>query len=99
VHSSVVRLVFRTPAVVATSPECLALLTQSLFARRRKTVANALLGYPRRRPDDLSGWLRGHGIDPSRRPETLSIEELVTLSNDLADREVADQLSQPIGML
>ncbi|MDR1989964.1 MAG: 16S rRNA (adenine(1518)-N(6)/adenine(1519)-N(6))-dimethyltransferase RsmA [Acidobacteriaceae bacterium] len=84
VHSSVVRLVFREPATVAKSPECLALLTHSVFARRRKTLANALLGYPHARPDDLAEWLRGHGIDPARRPETLAIDELVILANDLA---------------
>jgi 16S rRNA (adenine1518-N6/adenine1519-N6)-dimethyltransferase len=87
VHSSVVRLAFRPPLLPARDPARFALLVRSVFSRRRKTLANALAAYPALDPGTAAASLNALGIDPTRRPETLAIEELVTLSNRLVETE------------
>lgn len=79
VQSSVVRLRFHEPRPPAKDPSEFARLTQAIFTRRRKTLANALLVYT-----DAEGRnqaLARAGIDGRRRPETLDISELVRLSD------------------
>jgi 16S rRNA (adenine1518-N6/adenine1519-N6)-dimethyltransferase len=81
VHSSVVRLRFHPAQPPATSERVFRAMTQAVFTRRRKTLANALLAYPpteRLRPADA---LARAGIDGRRRPETLEIEEFVRLAD------------------
>jgi 16S rRNA (adenine1518-N6/adenine1519-N6)-dimethyltransferase len=81
VLSTVVRLRFQPPQPPVADPRVFAAMTQAMFTRRRKTIANALLAYGANagtRPEDA---LAGAGIDPQRRPETLSIAEIATLAN------------------
>jgi 16S rRNA (adenine1518-N6/adenine1519-N6)-dimethyltransferase len=79
VHSAVVRLVpGHHDHGVAQSPRMLALLVRQAFTQRRKTLRNALSGLL-----DSAG-IAALGIDPQRRPETLSVAEFVRLS-DAAD--------------
>ena len=84
VLSSLVRLRFREPKPPVRDQPFFAALVQAVFTRRRKTMANALLaldgrsGPPLPRPAEA---LAAAGIDPSRRPETLSIHEFVTLAD------------------
>jgi 16S rRNA (adenine1518-N6/adenine1519-N6)-dimethyltransferase len=81
VLSTVVRLRFQPPQPPVTDPRVFAAMTQAMFTRRRKTIANALLAYgsnARIRPEEA---LARAGIDPQRRPETLSIAEIATLAN------------------
>jgi 16S rRNA (adenine1518-N6/adenine1519-N6)-dimethyltransferase len=77
VRSSVVRLRFHRPAPAVTDARAFTRLVQSVFTRRRKTIANALEAYDGRH-GPLPDWL-----DPKRRPETLSIEEFARLSDAL----------------
>ncbi len=76
--SSVVRFVFldETPLEGDLEKKFFVLVRKS-FQKRRKTILNSLTG------DILKGDVRGifdkSGIDSSRRPETLSIEEWVRL--------------------
>ncbi len=87
VHSSVIRLRFRAPTVDIGEYAAFERLVRTLFQQRRKTVANALkpLLAPMLAgsPDDL---LRTADIDPRRRPETLSLQELSTLTRQLQAR-------------
>jgi 16S rRNA (adenine1518-N6/adenine1519-N6)-dimethyltransferase len=78
VHSALVRLRFHAPEPPARDPAGFARLVQAIFTRRRKTLANALLAYV---PTGIAEALARSGIDGRRRPETLSIAELVSLSD------------------
>jgi 16S rRNA (adenine1518-N6/adenine1519-N6)-dimethyltransferase len=86
VHSAVVRLRFHAPQPAPDKPAVFESLVQAIFTRRRKTLANALGAFP------LSAWfpparaLLEAGLDGQRRPETLSIPELVGLANVFARR-------------
>ncbi len=76
VHSAVVRLVpGHFDHGVAQSAHMLALLVRQAFTQRRKTLRNALSGLL-----DSAG-ISSLGIDPQRRPETLSVSEFVRLSD------------------
>lgn len=84
VHSSVVRLRFHPAQPPAADEQVFRSMTQAVFTRRRKTLANALLAYPpsgRIRPAEA---LARAGIDGRRRPETLDISELVRLADVFA---------------
>ena len=76
VHSAVVRLgPGHFDHGVAQSAHMLALLVRQAFTQRRKTLRNALSGLL-----DSAG-ISSLGIDPQRRPETLSVSEFVRLSD------------------
>ena len=77
IQSSVVRLRFHAASPPVTDIRSFTRLVQSVFTRRRKTIANALEAYRGPRAP-LPDWL-----DPKRRPETLSIEEFARLSDAL----------------
>jgi 16S rRNA (adenine1518-N6/adenine1519-N6)-dimethyltransferase len=83
VLSSLVRLRFRGPQPEVRNPQFFARLVQSVFTRRRKTLANALLALDDRGPQTLrpSEALAEAGIDGTRRPETLSILEFARLAD------------------
>jgi 16S rRNA (adenine1518-N6/adenine1519-N6)-dimethyltransferase len=90
VHSAAVRLRFHPPDPPATDPRVFAAIVQAIFTRRRKTLANALLAYPAAggpkagRPSLVPEVLRLADLDGRRRPETLSITELVRLADAFA---------------
>lgn len=81
VRSALVRVRFREPRPPADDPETFAALVQAIFTRRRKTLANALLAFGPSARLAPSVTLQRAGIDGRRRPETLSIEELVRLAD------------------
>jgi 16S rRNA (adenine1518-N6/adenine1519-N6)-dimethyltransferase len=84
VRSSVVRLEFRPPPPEVPNPDLVVAVVRSVFTQRRKTMSNALaplaasLG---RRARDV---LAGAGLDPARRPETLTLAEYARLAAGLA---------------
>ncbi|RME33597.1 MAG: 16S rRNA (adenine(1518)-N(6)/adenine(1519)-N(6))-dimethyltransferase RsmA [Gammaproteobacteria bacterium] len=78
VESAVVRLVPRPPPLEATDPGLLGRLVTTAFGQRRKTLRNALRSLA---PEEL---ILDAGLDPLLRPERLSVEEFVRLSNCLA---------------
>jgi len=86
VQSAIVRLTFHPPAPPVHSPAVFAAVTQAIFTRRRKTLANALLAYTPASPGGLANVIEAAGIDPQRRPETLSIPEVAHLSDLIAAR-------------
>lgn len=84
VRSSIVRLRFRPFPVDVGDFVRFDTMVRTLFQLRRKTLNNALkpLLPPESRP--AAEILSGVGIDPIRRPETLSLVELATLARALA---------------
>jgi 16S rRNA (adenine1518-N6/adenine1519-N6)-dimethyltransferase len=81
VHSAVVRLDFRSPARVPRDEARFNEVVRSIFQQRRKTTANALRPLAEREGVDSQMLLQTAELDPKRRPETLSLSELI----DLAD--------------
>ena len=80
VHSAVVRLTFRAPAVPIPDERQFEAMVRSMFTQRRKTLANALAAFAGGHGRRAGEVLRAAGIDPSRRPETLNLEELAALA-------------------
>lgn len=80
VHSAVVRLVFRPPAVEVGDEAAFTAMVRSMFTQRRKTLANALEPYAEGRGRSAGEALKAAGIDPIRRPETLSLADLARLA-------------------
>ena len=84
VHSAVVRLRFHAALPQPLSQALFVSLTRAIFTRRRKTLANALHAFEAPAGPAPVEALAKANIDGGRRPETLSIAELVTLSDVFA---------------
>lgn len=86
VESAVVRFMFReTPFIALEDEQVFKKVVKASFSQRRKTLKNALrnslnLNMPF---DEVLNALKGCGIDPQRRGETLSLAEFGRLSNCL----------------
>lgn len=82
VHSAIVRLTpYATPPVPAKDEKLLAQLVTQAFQQRRKTLRNNM----KKLLD--AGTIEALGIDPGRRPETLSLEEFVQLADALYEQQ------------
>jgi 16S rRNA (adenine1518-N6/adenine1519-N6)-dimethyltransferase len=82
VHSAVVRLAFRPPAAPIGDVGRVDRVVRTAFQQRRKTLANALR--PILAPGaDAAPAFAAAGIDPTRRPETLTAVEFVRLTDAL----------------
>ena len=81
VLSTLVRLRFHAPSPAVKDEHVFESVIQAIFTRRRKTLANALLAYPLKPDQTPSSLLLSAGLDPQRRPETLTLEELTRLAN------------------
>ena len=84
VRSTLIHLTFHRPVPAVADPAAFAGLTQALFTRRRKMLANALLAYPPARLATPGAVLARAGIDGRRRPETLGLDELARLADALS---------------
>ncbi|MBI3333717.1 MAG: ribosomal RNA small subunit methyltransferase A [Candidatus Omnitrophica bacterium] len=86
VTSAVLRLdPLEAPAVPAEEEEAVLKLVRSIFTHRRKTLLNALaLPQVELSKEEILRRLRQAGIDPTRRPETFSLQEMVILSRAVA---------------
>ncbi|MED1471870.1 16S rRNA (adenine(1518)-N(6)/adenine(1519)-N(6))-dimethyltransferase RsmA [Bacillus salipaludis] len=87
VDSAVIRLTRRTtPAVTVKDEGFFFQVTRASFAQRRKTLLNNLtsqLPDGKQKKEQILEALGGCGIDPTRRGETLSLEEFGRLSDAL----------------
>jgi 16S rRNA (adenine1518-N6/adenine1519-N6)-dimethyltransferase len=83
VHSAVVRLEFRPPAVDVGDEAAFTAMVRSMFTQRRKTLSNALKPYADTVGRSAGEALGAAGIDPARRPETLTLPELGSLARAL----------------
>ncbi len=84
VTSAVVRLEFLHPPRHADVSATLVPLVRGIFGMRRKMLGNAVRGVA-----EAAGWPAGAllehaGLDPRRRPDTLSVDELAGLARELA---------------
>ena len=86
VHSSVIQLTFRPPAVRIADEMQFESMVRSMFTQRRKTLANALRPFAETRQVNAALALTQAGIDPARRPETLQLDELARLADVFASR-------------
>jgi 16S rRNA (adenine1518-N6/adenine1519-N6)-dimethyltransferase len=84
VLSALVQLHFHEPDPPVRDQALFEGLVHAVFTRRRKTMANALLAFPPAVAATPSRILDAAGIDPVRRPETLSIGEFARLADVLA---------------
>lgn len=87
VDSMVVRINFHpatpTPETVGQySPTLLKSLVKAAFQQRRKTIVNALSSVAVRTNDKelISQYLLRAGIDPTRRPDQISVQEYIALT-------------------
>ena len=80
VQSAVVRLSFRPPTVPIPDHATFVRMVRSMFQQRRKTLLNALKPFASEKLVDAGAALKAAGIDPQRRPETLTMAELAQLT-------------------
>lgn len=87
VDSAVIHLVRKEkPAVDVVDEDFFFEVTRASFVQRRKTIQNNLtnaLPDGKQKKEEIIAALNECGIDPSRRGETLSLEEFAVLSNAL----------------
>jgi len=83
IQSTLVRLRFHAASPPVQDERVFEAVTQAIFTRRRKTLANALLAYPLKSDQSPASVLAAAGLDPQRRPETLTLQELARLSDSL----------------
>lgn len=84
VHSAVVGLRFRPPAVAVRDERLFDEMVRSMFTQRRKTLGNALSGFASRHGVAARAALARAGIGASRRPETLQLTELARLADEFS---------------
>jgi len=84
VDSAVVHMVWKEkPVIEANDEEWFKRVVKACFSYRRKTLANALKHSELTLPGSVELKMEGIGIDPRRRPETLTIQEFVRLAEAL----------------
>jgi 16S rRNA (adenine1518-N6/adenine1519-N6)-dimethyltransferase len=81
VHSAVVRLTFKPSVVTLALRPVFDAMVKSMFTQRRKTLGNALRPFAESHAAVAAHALSSAGIDPTRRPETLTLAELVRLAS------------------
>lgn len=83
VDSEVIEISFVAPRAEAADEALLSKVVKAAFGQRRKTLKNALSGGLKLGGDAVLSILEKSGIDSSRRAETLSVAEFVTLANEV----------------
>ncbi len=76
---------YTTPPLLVADVGLFKRVVRAAFNQRRKQLQNSL----RSVCDEAAGLLRSVNIDPSRRPETLTLGEFAALSNRLHERRSA----------
>ena len=71
--------ILERPSVTVRDEKMFFRLVKTAFSQRRKTLSNSLRGLG----EDIRDVMISSGIDPQRRPETLSIGEFARLSDSL----------------
>ena len=84
VDSTVLRLCIRKEKpVILEDRDMFFRCVEAGFGQRRKTLLNSLMGIDNITKDIVRDALEKAGIDPSRRAETLNLEEFAKLSNEV----------------
>ena len=84
VHSAVLRLTFREPAVQMADERVFTGMVRSMFTQRRKTLGNALATFATGRGASAAEALSAAGVAATRRAETLQLSELARLADYFA---------------
>jgi 16S rRNA (adenine1518-N6/adenine1519-N6)-dimethyltransferase len=79
VHSAVVRLTFKPSPLPPERAAVFEKMVRTMFMQRRKTLVNALRPYANAVGQESREALTAAGIDPIRRPETLTQDDLLRL--------------------
>lgn len=80
VHSSLVRLTFKRPVITGLQRLELERMVRVMFTQRRKTILNALRPYAEAKGLAAASALSAAGLNPTRRPETFTLPELIRLA-------------------
>jgi 16S rRNA (adenine1518-N6/adenine1519-N6)-dimethyltransferase len=84
VESAVIHMVWKKKPIVAPEEEgWFKKVVKGCFSYRRKRLINALKHADLLPPEDLEKRIEKMGIDPQRRPETLTIQEFARLADGL----------------
>ena len=84
VESAVIHMAWKEKAMVEIKDEeWFEKIVKGCFSYRRKTLSNALKHSSLSLPPDIEPRIKTIGIDPQRRPETLSIQEFANLAEIL----------------
>ena len=84
VESAVVHMVWKErPMIETNDEEWFKKVVKACFGYRRKTLVNALKHSELTLPESIELKMEAIGIDPRRRPETLTIQEYVSLAEAL----------------
>ncbi|MFA5394362.1 MAG: 16S rRNA (adenine(1518)-N(6)/adenine(1519)-N(6))-dimethyltransferase RsmA [Candidatus Ratteibacteria bacterium] len=84
VESAVIRISpHRKPLLEPAEAQAFSKLVHSVFGQRRKTMLNQLAKYLDISKIRTKAILVENGIDPLRRPETISLEEYITLTKNV----------------
>ena len=84
VHSAVVRLRFKPSVIPERTRAVFDPMVRSMFTQRRKTLGNALRPFAESAGREASAVLLAAAIDPARRPETLTLAEIIRLASMFA---------------
>lgn len=88
VDSAVIRIdAYNHPPVTVPSDKEFFRVVRAGFGQKRKQLRNSLSGGLRIKSGDADVLLSAAGIDPTRRAETLSLEEWAALTRVLAEKE------------
>jgi 16S rRNA (adenine1518-N6/adenine1519-N6)-dimethyltransferase len=89
VRSTILKIeLFSQPLVSSEELPWLRALVRAAFGQRRKTLANALAGLLKDGRPAVEALLRGEGIDPQQRGETLTPQNFISLARALKQRAV-----------
>ena len=80
VTSAVVRLTFRPPLTDVGDPRVFERIVRGIFLQRRKTLLNALKPVADTFGQSAAELIARAGVDPSCRPEALSVDDIARLS-------------------
>ena len=84
VRSTILKIeLYPEPRLDTTETALLQSLVRAAFGQRRKTLVNALSGQLQRSRGEIETLLREAGLDPTRRGETLAVEEFIHLTHVL----------------
>ena len=86
VRSAVVRLTFGPPPAEVADPALVVAIVRAVFTQRRKTLSNALARFASSRNLQAVAALEAAGIDPRRRPETVTLAEYGRLAAVIAGK-------------
>jgi 16S rRNA (adenine1518-N6/adenine1519-N6)-dimethyltransferase len=81
VRSAVVRITYHAAEPEVRDADLFQALVRAIFMQRRKMLSNALASFATAKGADSTSVLTAAGIDERRRPETLSVAELVRLAD------------------